>query len=67
MLPLTPETSYVSPLIGLVRRVSPSDVEEVETKLLEIVRKELDDGFIEGLGRNNLHAYFRSRMHIVSR
>jgi hypothetical protein len=53
--------------MGLVRRISPSDVEEVETKLLEIVQKELDNGFIEGLGRNNLHAYFRSRMHIVSR
>jgi Clr5 domain len=54
--------------MGLVRKVSPVNREEAEKLLLETVRKELDKGFIEGLGRGNLYSYFRSSvMQIVSR
>jgi hypothetical protein len=53
--------------LNLPRRVSSIDREEAERALLETVQKELDKGTIEGLGRANLYAYFRSHGHNVSR
>ena len=51
----------------LVRRVDPFDGEESDRRLLDIVQDGLNRGFIEGLGRGNLHTYFRSQYHNVSR
>lgn len=53
--------------MGLHQRISPFNQDEAKHRLFEVVQKELDKGYIEGLGRSNLHAYFRSNMHIVSR
>ena len=53
--------------MGLLRRVDPFNQKEAQRLLFEIVQKELDKGHIEGYGRGNLYAYFRSQMHIVSR
>jgi hypothetical protein len=53
--------------MGIKRRIDPQNLEKADQELLELVQKELDKGSIEGLGRGNLYAYFRTNMHIASR
>lgn len=53
--------------MGLRRRINPGATEEADCAVRELVQKELDKGFIEGLGRGNLFSYFRNQMHIISR
>lgn len=53
--------------LGMKRRINPGDADAADHAIQEVVQRELDNGFIEGLGRGNLFSYFRSQMHIVSR
>lgn len=53
--------------MGIKRRIEPQNLEEADRELLGLVQKELDKGGIEGLGRGNLYAYFRTNMQIASR
>lgn len=53
--------------LGMRRRINPGQADEADRALEEVVQRELDNGHIEGFGRQNLLPYFRSQMHIVSR
>jgi hypothetical protein len=53
--------------LNLRRRSSDQQFVEIEDEFRSLVQQELDNGTIEGYGRNFLYTYFRSQQHIISR
>jgi len=53
--------------IGLTRRMTTWDRKESDMALFNELEKEIDDGRIEGYGREFLNTYFRRKGHIVAR
>jgi hypothetical protein len=53
--------------LNLHRRSSNEQFAEHEDEFRLVVQQELDNGTIEGYGRNYLYTYFRSQQHIISR
>lgn len=53
--------------MGLYKRVPLDQREESEQQIRAILRKELDDGYIEEYGRRMLYEYIRTRYNCVSR
>lgn len=51
----------------LVRRAPNEQFLELEDEFKSMIQQELDNGTIEGYGRNYLYTYFRSQQHIISR
>lgn len=49
------------------RRINPGQADAADSAVQEIVQRELDNGHIQGFGRQNLLPNFRSQMHIISR
>ncbi|EMF16298.1 uncharacterized protein SEPMUDRAFT_34955, partial [Sphaerulina musiva SO2202] len=53
--------------IGLYKRILVAYREEAELGIVEVLRKELEDGGIKDLSRRMLYEYIRSKYNIVSR
>ena len=53
--------------LGCVRKKSEQEQIEAEQLFRDVIQKELDEGIIEGYGRNLLYTHFRTKGHLISR
>jgi len=53
--------------MGLRRRMSVFDRQARDAQLFEILKAELDEGYLEGYGRRHLYTYFKKRGQLVTR
>jgi hypothetical protein len=53
--------------MGLRRRMSVFDRQARDAQLFEILKAELDEGYLEGYGRRHLYTYFKKRRQLVTR
>jgi hypothetical protein len=53
--------------LGFVRRMTVWERKQADEQLIELVRKELDSGVIEGYGRGLLDAWFRRKGVVTTR
>jgi hypothetical protein len=52
---------------GLIRRMTPFERHRSDERLFEVLKKELENGRVEGFGRGLLWTHFRTNGHLVSR
>jgi hypothetical protein len=52
---------------GLIRRMTPFDRHKSDERLFEVLKQELENGRVEGFGRELLWTHFRTNGHLVSR
>ena len=52
---------------GLIRRMTPFDRHKSDERLFEVLKQELENGRVEGFGRELLWTHFSTSGHLVSR
>ena len=52
--------------IGLRRRISVFNRQARDTQLFEILKAELNKGYLKGYGRRHLYTYFKKRGQLVT-